>query len=53
MNTKASEGLAAVAELDSILTYQYRHDPALLQRGRASATCNGIRRGRLRVRSPG
>jgi len=30
MQVKASEGLAAVAELDSILTYQYRSNPALL-----------------------
>ena len=30
MEAMASEGLAAVAELDSILTYQYRNNPALL-----------------------
>jgi hypothetical protein len=30
MGAKASEGLAAVAELDSILSYQYRNNPALL-----------------------
>ena len=30
MEAMASEGLVAVAELDSILTYQYRNNPALL-----------------------